>query len=546
MRKIVLNASAVYLLFLLVLLPFIQRPWFFDDSSVLITAQAARAHPLHPYHYQLNLAHPAEWNWPAGGSPAYTHPPLSAWLLAPWTRLTTEIPLHGVMFFLALMGLGVVTWVSRPFVRNTPVVILAIAFTPAYFLTSLTLYPHLFYFVFAMATVYCALRLAEDSRRRVAIGLGLLFTLAALSLHSWPLLAVLCAWIFWEQASKAVAGYGRRMGIAIGAFLVLYGGWCVWEIQLHGMPHWIATYHVRATFKGAYPWAATILPLIFFAGSIPFTLAGWWKLWQLRQKAVAGIAGCGVVLGFVMNSSIGGFSAVQSFLLALLFSTGLVFIVAAIVQWKTANRQQRFLILWLGGELLFIQKFLTYPTGHHFLMAMVPAALLWVSWMEEAAWPVRKQYKAIAAMAMLTLCLAVADFQAARVGPWISQHAEKGSGRNFYWGNGFSGYTYYLDQVGWEAFDSRQPPHAGDRVLVPQNLNAQGSSALLKQWPHRLIQIYTFSTSVPLRTLSLVDSAGWYSSSWGALPFSFSMQPIERFLLIEYTRTQDESRTRPL
>src|SRR5437762_5983609 len=116
--------TRLFIAFIVCLLPFAGRPWFFDDSSVLLTAEAARQHPLHPYDYRMNFSVPDQAVWPRGGLPGYTHPPLSAWALAPWicspprSRKHPEWPLHLFMFALALSALVAVFPISEQFVES--------------------------------------------------------------------------------------------------------------------------------------------------------------------------------------------------------------------------------------------------------------------------------------------------------------------------------------------------------------------------------------------------------------------------------------------
>jgi hypothetical protein len=63
-------------------------------------------------------------------------------------------------------------------------------------------------------------------------------------------------------------------------------------------------------------------------------------------------------------------------------------------------------------------------------------------------------------------------------------------------------------------------------------MNASGPVAPLRAARWEKVSLSPFFQSNPLRTFSLGASAGWYSASWGALPYSFAAGPVDEFALI--------------
>jgi hypothetical protein len=49
----------------------------------------------------------------------------------------------------------------------------------------------------------------------------------------------------------------------------------------------------------------------------------------------------------------------------------------------------------------------------------------------------------------------------------------------------------------------------------------------------RLVATYEFPSRFPLKVMDYNGSAGFYASVWGALPFTWSRGPWERFRLFE-------------
>ena len=273
-----------WILFVVSLLPFVRRPWLFDDPSVVLTAQAAAAHPLNPYAYNLDLQYPDQPNWPAGGLPAYTHPPFSTVCLGELLRVSGnhEWPLHVFMFALALVILGLLRPFVASFTGESDVALFWLMFSPVFFLTTLTLYPHFFYFLFYIATLTCAWKLRQKHSWQWGAAMGLTLTLAALSLHQWPILIGLLVLFFVFEARTIDAWRSAFIGIII--FALLYGSWCLWETHLYGIPHFLATMRVRATGT-TYAWRAAFLPLVFLVGGVPVMAIAWTALLQ-RSRAI--------------------------------------------------------------------------------------------------------------------------------------------------------------------------------------------------------------------------------------------------------------------
>jgi len=513
------------------LLPFIHRPWLFDDPSVIITARAAMRAPWRPYDYSMDLGAPDRPIWLPGEGPAYTHPPFSAWVLGGAMTFFGEheavLHLTVWLFMFAATALG--KKIAQILDVDDEFLGYLFAFSPVIFLSSLTLYPHVFYFTFYLLSLWIALRINRGAGMGWVAALGASLALASVSLDHWPILVVLVGFILWRPSVlKAQRWIPRIVPFAI--FGTLAGAWSLWEIHIYGTSHFWANFHVRT--HGSYPWQAAVLPSIFMAGGLPFIVVGWPFLFR-RSKIAFGSAIC---LAFgawgLFCSHQGGFTLCQGGLLSLELSTGLVFLMGIGFLWmEPAPPLVRLIAGWLLLEFLFVQKFLTYPSGHHLLMMALPATLLTGQMVKRLAWSARTKSWGCVAMMILTLALAHADYEEAKIGPRLVHDVSVLSGRRYYWGNDFSGFCYYLKMAGWQAYDPRIPLKPGEFLLVPRNFNVQGPPRFLTGSGLRLLGTQSYWVSSPLRTFSLEDSAGWYSASWGALPYSFSTGPAETFYL---------------
>src|ERR1041385_4687073 len=106
-------------------IPFLGRPWLVDDPSFIRAGQLAIAHPLNPF------------------SSGQTNPPLGAWMLGLVIRLfgTGPVALHATLFAACLIALWAANGLLRKLHAESPEILVALAASPVFFLTTFTLYP---------------------------------------------------------------------------------------------------------------------------------------------------------------------------------------------------------------------------------------------------------------------------------------------------------------------------------------------------------------------------------------------------------------------
>ncbi|HRY29634.1 MAG TPA: hypothetical protein P5079_06295 [Elusimicrobiota bacterium] len=525
--------------FFLALLPFVQRPLFFDDAAFFSFAKGALASPLRPYDFSADLSLPDQPVWKFGSFAEFTHPPLVGWALAVPLGLFGEksAPLHVAVFLVAALVFFVGRSLMADFTKRPFFAVLFFAASPAFFLTSLTLYAQMFYLLFYLLTLWSFQSLAGWKRW---LGCGACLALAALSHHQWPAL-VLILGIRALSMRGAMDGAWRSAWIGAAVFVIFYGGWSLWETKVYGMPNFVSSYRVRAVSAGGYPWRAAFLPFVFMAAAVPGVFYSWFFIFK-RGRRLGLFPGILLPLAALFFASPwGGFSSGQSTALAVFLSTGFCFLIAAVLFLKGADAKDRFLVGWFLVEYGFLQRYLVFPSGHHLMMLAFPAVLLSVRMAEMCGVGRKFFWWAGGIMSALTLFLAAADYSQACVGPRVAKDFPAPTERSFYWGNVFGAYGHHLKAAGWKPYDRRVPPRAGDYVLVPRHVNAQGPSAHLRQYPFYAVHKLTYDQKIPVRTCSMVHLAGWYSASWGVLPYVFAAGPVEEFMLLQCGRPKDVS-----
>lgn len=531
----------LWISFLGSLLFFVQRPWLFDDPSVIVTARAAAQHPLTPYSYALDLGTPDQPIWPRGQGPAYTHPPFSAWVMGLVLHFAGEheVPLHALMFLFALLSLWAAWRVLSLYGDAFPGAYL-VAFSPVLFLTSLTLYPHLVYLPFYLMSLWILAKPGSLTWKG-SLGFAACLLVASLTLDHWPVLLLLALGLIWHRRREP--GRVFRSAAAMILWATVFGAWCAWETRHYGMPHVLATLGVRA--GPTYTWTAAFLPSVFLAGGLPITCIAWAYLKRRSDLAFMLLALFGVGFFMLLKSVYGGFSPGQAAWGAFLCATGLAFVVSAGLLWKEDSQSHvRAAILWFLLEFVFLQRFLVYPSGHHLLFLVLPVTALSLRMAQSLQLTPRALRWAGGLLALWTLALAHADQATAEIGPRVTQELAHLTGPRYVWGNDFSGVTYYLKQAGWKVYDQRKPLAPGEMLLVPRNLNIQGPPAFLGNPRLKRVGVLVYRVNTPLRTFSIGDSAGWYSASWGVLPFAFSLAPAEAFLLVSGPEAERQPGTR--
>lgn len=101
------------------------------------------------------------------------------------------------------------------------------------------------------------------------------------------------------------------------------------------------------------------------------------------------------------------------------------------------------------------------------------------------------------------------------------------AGVRYVLGDSFTAST--LTYAGWTPAFASTPFMPGDVVLAP--------TVVMRPWWFRpgpgmaLERSFDYPSAFPLRLMDNEGAAGFYASVWGALPFTFSTGPLERYQL---------------
>ena len=98
----------------------------------------------------------------------------------------------------------------------------------------------------------------------------------------------------------------------------------------------------------------------------------------------------------------------------------------------------------------------------------------------------------------------------------------------YYLGDTFSAYPEYLGPQGWKAAFPDQTYQPGD-LIVAAYYRQSSWWRLPDTLVRRRVRTISYTSWLPVRVMDVPDSAGWYASCWGALPFTLTSHPLERY-----------------
>jgi hypothetical protein len=547
---------AVFLLPLALALPFLNRAYFVDDHYFVEIATWLKDNPSLPYHFRADDAGLQNRGWEENGfvrmvNPLAHHYYLALWLKAWQTaRGDAAVPewflrLGGVLLScgsaLLLFELAR-RWTFHPVLTTVVAVV-----TPVFWLSSYSLLIDPTMTFFALAGLFFIVRSVElDSMRRSVLS-GALLGLAILTKYPAILMLPLCA--IWVALNAPDWKRARRTWPAFVVPLAALLAYSVYTAHLYGRPHILAASE-RMVHGAAWPKLFSLL--VFFAGSLLIPLAAW-ALAGNRIRAVSGLLG--VAMFALLASSTGGFTPVQAAMLAVWLATGLLFFAEltlravaatlpflngrsypALLHFVRDNRVDAFLLCWIGGFMLMMVIVMGWVAVRYYCL-VAPAVVFLTVRLTERRWPAtatRLIGGCAALLFVFTAAVGYADWRQAEPSRAISARLASdgfsGGPRHFYLGDSFT--MSYLKDHGWTPAFPETMFRPGDLVLS-KDVTMPLMWFFRKHLNGRLIASYEFPSRFPLKVMDFQGSAGFYASVWGALPFTWSLGPWERFRLFE-------------
>ncbi|MEK6536437.1 MAG: hypothetical protein AABZ63_02990, partial [Actinomycetota bacterium] len=251
----------------------------------------------------------------------------------------------------------------------------------------------------------------------------------------------------------------------------------------------------------------------------------------------------------VLRQLTGEHGLAETILLALLAPLGLMLLYWAYTEgWKRYRQrpagrsaQGILVLLWLSVVMVSVVVFLPYSSVRYLLPLFPPVILVFVWLVEDRLGAASLSGKnLLVAAALVTaaggLLVAHADFELADSKRLFAENEavalrdQAAASGNKLWFSSEFGVRYYMERQGFEELTGESVLKEGDLVVLPL---LAGSAIPTDEQGSRLELIDDISPGAmsPLRITDHRVGAGFYGSRWGLLPYSFSTEGLDEYLV---------------
>jgi hypothetical protein len=524
------------------LLPFSEKAFHIDDPLFIWTAQQIVHHSFNPYGFRL------VWYVTDMPMSAVTkNPPLSSYygalvgVMAGWSERAWHIG-----FLLPALALVLGTYhLAERFTASPLIAAAATLFAPGFLVsatgvmcdvTMLALWVwaiifwlkgidsgHPLHFVASSVLIAaCALTKYFGASLVLLLPIYSLFRQRRLGTWAWYLfipVAGLVGYQFWTKA--------------------LYGRGLLWDAAQYARSpqHVDQTSRLTSGLVGLSFLGGCALPILLFS---PF-------LWNRRQIILASLAAAGaglaVALGWLhplihdSQQQWGWIGTQFAFYVA-----GGIFILGLVVADYRRRRDADSILLglWVLGTVLFV-AFLNWTVNARSVLPLIPAAAILLARrldgtrVASTRWSTGILIIPLALSAIISLSIAWGDTALADSERTMASliHRQTQNRADSVLFEGHWGFQYYMQQFGAHPVEyDRFVFRVGDMVVTPENTTS--TFPIPAQFVSSQ-QILEIDPDAHAATMGL--GAGFYSSVWGPLPFSFGRVPPELYLFVRLQRT---------
>jgi 4-amino-4-deoxy-L-arabinose transferase-like glycosyltransferase len=528
--------------------PFLSQPFHMDDNFYMDMARSARAHPVYPYDSPYDFG-----GFHAPDMASHSHPPLQAYFLAAVQSLAGEEEgrewiYHAAAIVFPLMAALSLYFISALFLERPIWPALAMAVCPLLLVMGHTLMTDVPMLAYWLAATACFLWAAESARRSLYAASALfLFAAMFTSYQSAALIPLLG--FYQIRKHGRVAGWVSlflpvlAMGAWIGMSSSHFGRMILGDTAGYIQSRHATTLNMLGTkllalfeYQGwlivfplffLYVFARGLKGRLFLLALLASTYVAQARVpeYRLADKAI-----------FVIGLATGIFVSGQLLALA-----GHAFRRERSEARGFGNVEAQFIVLWYFGVAAYCLILFTEGSARYILPLVPPVLIFFFRRLEIAeALEYRAESRPLMNSAMVAsgslvlslvwgMFLAQADFEFARVYP-LAAHVftRMFSGLDTYV-TGEWGFRYYFNRAGAKPLPADESSVTGGSVIVkpalamPYGLPPDLESMTMS----RPLARFSFDLKTPFRTMDSLAPAGFYSTGWGLIPFSFSDRSLE-------------------
>lgn len=541
------SRTCLFLLTLLCLLPFVGKAFHMDDPLFIWTAKHIVDKPLDPYGFPVVWYKTERPMWEVT-----KNPPLAAYYSAAagYVAGWSEHTLH--LAFL-LPALAVVLGVYQLAGELTSSPLLAGVLTlvaPGFLVSSTSVMSDVPMLALWMIAIILWRRGLGEGKPLYLASSGLLIGACALTKYFGAcLIPMLLLYSLWER---------KRLGSWVLYLLIpvaILGGYQEWTYSLYGrgllsdIAPYVNQFHAKHPMSF---WGASTVGLAFVGGcTLPALICIPW-LW--RRTFIFG--GCVAAIGTAAAAwgwfNVGSpfaqqhdeFLAVQ----LLLFIVGGMSVLALGVSdvWRRRDADSVFLAAWVAGSFIFA-AYVNWTINSRSVLPLIPAAAILIARrLDEVQRPSRQAVRALVTPLVVSglVCLWVAwgDTALANSAREAAQiiHDKTASqpGKVFF--SGHWGFQYYMQSFGAQPLDQSQLKlTSADLIVQPENNSNLVEIPVDLTSSSEVIELHERCWTA---TMCTDRAAGFYTSLWGVMPFTFGRVPDEHYTLVRLSPSLFPSR----
>jgi 4-amino-4-deoxy-L-arabinose transferase-like glycosyltransferase len=530
----------VLLLGAALVVPFGGKPLHIDDPMFVAMADAIRRDPTRPYAFL------AVWDQEEeSGARIVASPPFYGYVLAAARAVFGEseavLRLTGLPF-LVLLVLSLAALARRFGVRAWAAALLAVT-APALVVLSQMAMPDLVLASLVTAALTAFVAGFEDHRKALLAASGVALGLAVLTrYHIVALLPVLFAYSWIRRGGYARAAW------PVGIALVLLLGWNVLSYLTEGEAHLLTTLRYAGHESGVLATSERLLATVAVVGGVTLfpgsLLAAYLPAgpWRSILFLLAGELALGMGLAALDDLA----PAAAALLLPVFLLAGFLVLRQAVgasirgLLRRSPDTEggEAFLSLWvlaiLAPPLLYL-----HSAAKYVVPALPALVILYLRRLPEGAATVRRIARATLGSLVLALGLALTDHQVATLYRDAAEREVlplRPAGGDLAFG-GHWGWQYYLERGGARPLtrcDKRLRP--GDVVAVARDTSPRNVPVDLATRSSRLRDL-SLKLEWPVRLMDRGSWAGFYSSTWGLLPYTFvaPSRALDRITILRVT-----------
>ena len=537
---------ALIIITIMALAPFANKAFHIDDTLFLFAAKHIHSHPFDPYGFNVI------WDYNEMPMWAVTkNPPLTCYYIALVSYFTgfSEIALH-LAFLLPAIAVVIGTYfLAKNFCRRPMLAALIGFLTPAVLVSSSSVMCDVMMLAFWVWAILLWIRGIEKNNQALLIGSMLLIAASTLTkYYGMALIAILPLYTLFKK--KSMGTWALYFAIPI---MILF--WyqqktnALYRISLFSgvSKYWVAQILVSfnlTQFKKFF------IGLGFMGGSLIATLFYLPFLYRRRILITQVALFIFTILAAFFIKMTGSNLAIQSAVMPLVnihlgifAAVGInILILACLDFWDDKCSAESILLAsWVIGTFIFA-SFINWTINGRSILPMAPAiGIILVRRMERIGINMKNKrvWWPLLPAAIIALLVTQADSGLANsvrtAASELCSRYRTASGTLWY--QGHWGFQYYMDRNGANIAQPGQLQiKPGDILVVPEN-NFNTFTLPIERFMVNIKE--TIVTTSPRwgTTMNRYNGAGFYSDTWGPLPFVFGPVPEERYNVLQVTRS---------